>query len=494
MNSGREEVECIRKVLGFVGDYVNGCGPRVRRLCLEHLAQQFTIDGVMALQHPNRFASEPIVIGIVLVQMGNPLFHCGSDNFSRPIAQLATRTVARSRLVLAKLVEQLGLTLPVLRHRLEQVFLGVNKPINSPPLMIAIRIALRVLHVTDERVAPITEPERAVRADLRIDRPEVLVVAYEQIIGDFGSCAATVSAFHHAVTSEACGVVVDFESRNAVHVDYACINELALYVIWELTGVEKVASDAWSHTLIVEHGIHSAPAGNFGPGKRRIPMLLRGRAVANKALAPFIEHVAPWVTVTRRVEMPELERARVDHVCTGSIFTPKRAPRRFYRGAHRDSFERVQKTAVRKLALAHRVVRVVARSAVEELDNYIGFVVAVGVLQPEHPRLIGNEHATVPELKARRAVELVVKYFALVGAAVVIRVFEDQQPIARPRVARLPLRVCRHATHPEAPAIVEADLIGFSQLGELALACERLHFKTDRHLHRFGTLFRREIL
>src|SRR4051794_36628029 len=99
-------------------------------------------------------------------------------------------------------------------------------------------------------------------------------------------------------------------------------------------------------------------------------MLLRGRAIANKALAPFIEYVAPWVTVTRRVEVPELERARVDHVCTGSIFTPKRAPRRFNSRAHRNAFEGVQEAAVRKLALAHRVVRVIARGAVEKLHDY----------------------------------------------------------------------------------------------------------------------------
>src|SRR3954453_2275938 len=100
-------------------------------------------------------------------------------------------------------------------------------------------------------------------------------------------------------------------------------------------------------------------------------MLLCGRAIANKALAPFIEYVAPWVTITRRVKVPELKRTWIDHVRARCVLATKGPPRRFNRSAHGDALERVQKAAVRKLALAHRVVRVVARSAVEELHNHI---------------------------------------------------------------------------------------------------------------------------
>ena len=56
--------------------------------------------------------------------------------------------------------------------------LRVHQPIDAAALVIAIRIALRILHVADERVAPIAEPQGAVRADLRIDRAEVLVACW----------------------------------------------------------------------------------------------------------------------------------------------------------------------------------------------------------------------------------------------------------------------------------------------------------------------------
>ena len=51
-------------------------------------------------------------------------------------------------------------------------------------------------------------------------------------------------------------------------------------------------------------------------------MLLRRRAVADDALAPRREHVAPRVAVTRRLEVPELQRARVERVGTGRALAP----------------------------------------------------------------------------------------------------------------------------------------------------------------------------
>src|SRR4051812_35529405 len=116
----------------------------------------------MTLQHPKRFAAQAIVFRIILVQAGDPLFHGRRDDFRRPVAQLATRAVARARLVLPKLVEQLGFTFAVLRYWLEQRLLCVNESIDPAALVIAVGITLRVLHVTNERIAPIAEPKCAV--------------------------------------------------------------------------------------------------------------------------------------------------------------------------------------------------------------------------------------------------------------------------------------------------------------------------------------------
>jgi hypothetical protein len=80
------------------------------------------------------------------------------------------------------LVKQLGLGLSKLHDRFDQFLLRVDQAINAATLVIAVRVALRILHVADECVAPIAEPDGAVWADLWIDGAEVLVVADQQII------------------------------------------------------------------------------------------------------------------------------------------------------------------------------------------------------------------------------------------------------------------------------------------------------------------------
>ncbi len=139
-------------------------------------------------------------------------------------------------------------------------------------------------------------------------------------------------------------------------------------------------------------------------------------------------------------------------------------------------------------------MRVVACPAVEQIHDDVGPVVAVGVFEPDEPRLIGDEHAAVPELEPSRAVELVVKHLAAIGAAIAIMILENQQPIGRPLVARLPQRVRGHAANPQPAAVIEVELVGLGQLGEFFFTGEGLHLEALRHLHRFDALFRREIL
>src|SRR5262249_53312222 len=153
--------------------------PCLRCLCFEHVSQQRTVDGMMTLQSPKCFAAQSIVLTIILIEASHPFRDGGCYDFSRPIAQFAARAVARARLVFAKLIEQVGLPVAVLRHRFEQLLLRVDESIDPAAEMIAVWIALRVLHVTNEGVAPVAEPQRAVRSNLRIDRPEILVGADE---------------------------------------------------------------------------------------------------------------------------------------------------------------------------------------------------------------------------------------------------------------------------------------------------------------------------
>ncbi len=64
------------------------------------------------------------------------------------------------------------------------------------------------------------------------------------------------------------------------------VDELALHVVGKCRDSKKLAAHHRPHALVVEDRIHAAAAGNFRARQRRVPMLLRRRAVAHDALGP----------------------------------------------------------------------------------------------------------------------------------------------------------------------------------------------------------------
>jgi hypothetical protein len=120
------------------------------------------------------------------------------------------------------------------------------------------------------------------------------------------------------------------------------------------------------------------------------------------------------------------------------------------------------------------VVGVVGRPAVEQVDDHVGLVVAVGVLEEQHPRLVDDQHPAVEELEPGRAVELVVEDRTFVRDPVPVPVFEDDELVIRLRVAGPPLRVARHARQPEPALVVEVQLHRLGDLREHRLIGEQL--------------------
>ena len=58
-----------------------------------------------------------------------------------------------------------------------------NESIDSTELMVAIGIALGILHVADQGIGPIAKPERSVRSDLWIDRAKMLIRGADEVVG-----------------------------------------------------------------------------------------------------------------------------------------------------------------------------------------------------------------------------------------------------------------------------------------------------------------------
>ena len=198
--------------------------------------------------------------------------------------------------------------------------------------MVAVRIALRILHVADERIVPISEPKRAIGTDLGVGGTEVFVGRFEQV--------------RNALAVEPGAVLADFPARDAIHVNNAGVNEMPLDILREMAADNEFAADDRAHAFVVEDWIQAAAAAFFEAGEGSVPMLLRASAITDEALAPLIEDIAPWIAVTGRDEVADFHGARIDHVGTGRIFVAEGAVGSFECRGHGDTFVGVEQAAV----------------------------------------------------------------------------------------------------------------------------------------------------
>jgi hypothetical protein len=90
--------------------------------------------------------------------------------------------------------------------------------------------------------------------------------------------------------------------------------------------------------------------------------------------------------------------------------------------------------------IVQRVMRVLGAEAGQHDLVSIGLVVAVGIFEEAQVRLLGNVNAAVAELERQRDVQVVGEDCRLVGATVLVGVFEDDDLVVR-LVARIDVRV-----------------------------------------------------
>ena len=206
--------------------------------------------------------------------------------------------------------------------------------------------------------------------------------------------------------------------------------------------------------------------------------MVGGRAVSDDPLSPLVEDIAPHVVLAWQSELTDLQGPGVHDVGPAVSFAAVGSPRGLERGARGDPFEHVEQSAVVPFESAAGVVGVIGCPAVHQMDDLIGFVVSVGVLEEEHTRLIDDQHTAVEEFKARRAMEFVVEDFRNVGFSVVVGIFENHEFVTGSGVPWFPLGVGGHASQPGPASVVEVQLDGFGDVRELGLIGEELDFET----------------
>ena len=114
---------------------------------------------------------------------------------------------------------------------------------------------------------------------------------------------------------------------------------------------------------------------------------------------------------------------------------------------------------------------------------HVGPVVAVGVLEKDQVRLLGEVQAAVAQLQARRHVQAIGKNGLLVGPAVAVGILEDQNLVVD-RLAGQIHRKRAHRGHPQPAAGVERDGHRIAQIGKLDLRSEQIDFVALGHFER----------
>ena len=140
------------------------------------------------------------------------------------------------------------------------------------------------------------------------------------------------------VAFESGPVVLQREPRHPVHGDDRGVDELPLHVVRQVPRDEPFAAEVGAFAS-VEEEVQPLAAGVLLAGERHVPRLVGRGAVANEALTPFVEVVAPHVVHAGQRELLHLHRARVDHIRAAVPRAAVWAPRRLQRRARRDAFE-----------------------------------------------------------------------------------------------------------------------------------------------------------
>ena len=329
--------------------------------------------------------------------------------------------------------------------------------------------------MSDDRVVPVGEVERAIRADLGVHRAEVLVRRAEDRL-DFGNLQPG-------------AVFADLVVEEAAEADRVEDDEVALHRLGEVATREELgaADGPRAHVAGLRRllGLHRREV-LLGRERRPVVRLATGR-VEDDVAAPLVEDVAVGIREVERDVGFELPRPRLEPVDAAVVLARDRAPRRFDRRAMEDAFLHVERAAAIEREAVDRVVRVGGVEPVQEDFLGVVLVVAVRVLEEDQVRLLCEEHAAVPELEAGRVVQVAREHRALVGLAVAVGVFEDDQLVVHRRL-RLPVGIVLPGRDPQPSLGVERHLHRVDQLGELLLGGEELDLQPLADGHRLDGL------
>ena len=434
----------------------------------EDPVEQRFVHDILCLVDPEPFDEMVLVFGILQVERGQPLFRGGNHLGRRPRTQFGPGPISRAVFVDLERVEHpLRWLTGDPRRCDERPILRLHPP-NPAVEVVAIRVAKRVLHVADKRVVPVDQVEAAVCTKLQIDGPEVGVVRLEQRIDGIGR--------------EPGAVITHLVLEDPLEADAVVEQVVALCVVGKLPAADELTARGRTPLLLqelFEAGVLLRIVDVAREGGAEVVCAARG--VGHEILPPAVERLAPGIREAVRHEDVKLLSLSVVAEDAG-IGAPLRATDRLHRRLMKRALLHEQPAGRIAREGTDRVVRVCRIEPVEHDLAEISLVIAVGVFQEDEVRLLRDVEPAVGDLEAGRQMEAIGEHRLLVGFAVAIGVFEDQDLVIDGHAGQV-LWVAGHRGDPEPALRVERHLHRVGKLGKLDLRGEAIHLVALLDLH-----------
>ena len=453
-------VERIRHTIAPVAKHPAGGRdrPMVRRL--QHALEELDVYHVVPLMDPQRLHQLVLIIGVALVERRHPAIHRGHHLFRVVLGKFNLGQLPRPVLGLLQQFEQRRNGFAVNLGLLQQRTALVSDAIDAPVLVITVGIAQVMLHVSDDRIVPVGEIDRAVGPQLDVDRPEVGIGRGHDVLQRF--------------PFDARAVFSDLDAINALETDDVQVEEIVLELFREMATAKHAGRRARTRGPVPE----LAHAGMLGrvieaAAERCIEVIRVAGGVRDDAVAPAIEHLAVRIGEAVRDVGLELASARLEAVDRRVVVT-QRTVRRLDLRAVKDAVAQVNCAARIKRQRVGSVMRIRGIKAHQYAFLPVAPTVTVGVPHKPEVRRLHDQYAVLIELETGRGVQIVEERGHLVGAAVVVGVLENEQAVAL-LAERRALRVIPPDGDPQTAAGVPRHLQRTQKIGKLFLVRPQVH-------------------
>ena len=422
-------------------------------------------------QHPQGL--EPIVFecGRRASELGQPGLHSRHHFSFRPTGKFDPGPVTHPVDRIGKQRHQLRHLTTGDRHRLGHRCVSHHHPVDPAMDPIATGIAQVVLHVADDRVLPVGEIDGAIRAHLQIGRPEIRIARRHDRL--------------HLDRLWKRGVAgLELILQDPLKADHIAHQQIPLQAAGEMCAGEKLDAGAGAGALVVNTRGATMLVHPIEPrGEDRAPVGHRSGAVDGDVVSPGAEGMP--VRIGECIGGVEAKLASAGLILEdGAVGTAhRRPPRGFPLRVMERAFLKIERAGGIERETIGGVVRVGGVETADDPGFDVVAIVAVGVLQIEHIRPLRHNHTLPPEFKSGRIVEIAGKGLHLVGTAVAVGVFQNQQLVVH-RLVGTPVGIGWPSGHPQPSLGVKRHLHRIDQLREHHLVGDQfhLHAGVDGHL------------